>query len=241
MLSFEVLLPIGAIGLYLFDSILLLYSNEVMFLRRGGLWTFAMSSPLLLVGRRLWLANPLTPMVPQFRVRWSEADTREERERDEELSSFLAALRPLQYLVAALWLLLVALPVDVLVFGTGPELLGLMAAFYCITLLALTYVYVRRRQLCLSAKSFLALAFDSLACAPFALNLVRKICMRRSLAGNPISWARGQLDGARFIALIGAISGRVTEEQLREFGQTPRWLELENYRQKLAALLNPPV
>ena len=240
MPSFEVLLPLGAIGLYLFDSVLLLYSNEVMFLRSRGRWIFAMSSALMLGGRRLWVANPFAPVVPQFRVRWSEGDTRQQQEREGELGGFLAALRPLQYLVAALWLLLIALPVDLFVFGTGPELLALMAAFYCIILVSLAYIYARRRRLHLSARAFGALAFDSLACAPVALNLVRKVAMRRSLEGNPLTWARQHFDGERFSALIGAISGRVIEEQLREFGQTPRWLELEQYRQQLAAMVNPP-
>ena len=36
MPSFEVWLPLGAIGLYLFDSTLLLYSNEFLLLRGEG-------------------------------------------------------------------------------------------------------------------------------------------------------------------------------------------------------------
>lgn len=239
MPSFEVGLPVGAIGLYLFDSILLLYANEVLFMRRRGRWRFAVSSSLLLTGRRLCFVNPLLPAIPQFRVRWSEGDTRQEQEQLPELSAFLAALRPLQYLVTALWLLLLALPADVLLFGTGPELLALMAAFYLVILSALGYMYVRRAPLALSTKTLAALAFDALACAPFAINLVRKLSMHRSLAGNPLDFARRAFDAETFGALIHAISGRVVEEQLREFGQTARWLELERYRQRLAQLLPP--
>src|SRR5262249_26940947 len=141
--------------------------NEVMFFWRSRRWGFAMSSSLLLGGRRLWLAHPLAPAVPQFRVRWLEDDPRQDEESAGELSSCLAALRPLQYLVSALWVLLVALPVDLYVFGTGPELLALMAAFYLIILAALACIYLRRHPLRLPVKAFLALAFDSLACAPF--------------------------------------------------------------------------
>jgi hypothetical protein len=238
MPSFEVWLPVGAIGLYLFDSILLLYANEVLFLRPRRGWQFAMSSGLLLAGRRLCFCNPLLPAIPQFRVQWSERDTRQEEERDGELSAFLAALRPLQYLVTALWLLLVALPFDVLLLGTGPELLALMAAFYLVILLALGYIYARRAALGVSAGALAALSFDALACAPFAVNLVRKLSMRRSLAGNPLEFARRAFDRETFGALIQAVSARVGEEQLREFGQTPRWLELEGYRQRLAAMMS---
>jgi hypothetical protein len=240
MPPFEVLLPIGAIGLYLFDSVLLLYSNEVLFVRRFRRWGFVMSSPLFVSGRRLCCVNPLTPSVPQFRLRWSENDTRQEEERTEGLQEFLAALRPLQYLVAVLLILLLALPVELYLFGTGLELLVLMASFYGVILVALVYIYLRRSALQVSGRSFAALSFDALACAPFAINLVRKLAMQRSLAGNPIDFAQRTFDVSAFAALIGAVSGRVSEEQQREHGQTPRWRELESYRQQLAARVASP-
>jgi hypothetical protein len=238
MPSFEVLLPLGAIGLYLFDSLLLLYSNELLFLHSRGKWGFVMSSPLLLGGRRLCFVNPLTPALPQFRVRWSESDTRPEQEPGEELQGFLAALRPVQYLVIILWALLLALPVELFLFGTGVALLALMASFYFVIVVALGYIFVRRNVLRISGRAFVALVFDSVACAPFAVNLVRKLSMRRSLAGNPIEFARQAFEPQRFAELVAAVSGRVGEEQQREFGQTPRWLELESYRQQLAAMVS---
>ena len=236
MPPFEVLLPLGAIGLYLFDSTLLLYSNELLFARRAGTWRLGVGSALILGGRRLCLLNPFTPATPLFRVRWSEADTRQEQESREELAAFLAALGPLQYLVIALWVLLLALPVELLLLGTGIELLALMAAFYAVVLASLGYIYARRRQLHVSGRSFLALSFDSLACAPFAINLVRKLSLRRSLAGNPIDFARRTFEPVAFSALIHAVSQRVSAEQQREYGQTPRCAELEAYRKELAAI-----
>jgi len=236
MPPFEVLLPLGAIGLYLFDATLLLYSNELMFVRRAGRWSYAASSALLLAGRRVYFSNPLAPATPHFRVRWLETDTRQEQEASAALASFLAALKPLQFLVALLLVILAALPVELAMFGTGVELLVLMAAFYGVILVALAIVYARRRALCVSGKAFLALAFDALACAPFAVNLVRKLCLRRSLAGNPIQFARQNFDPGSFSTLLRAVSRRVSDEQQREYGQTPRWAELEAYRQQLNSL-----
>jgi len=236
MPSIEVLLPLGAIGLYLFDSTLLLYSNELLFARRGGRWSFATGSALLLAGRRVCLLNPLTPATAQFRVRWSEADTRQQQESREELDAFLAALGPLRYFVIILWVLLLALPLELFLLGTGVELLVLMAAFYGVVLASLGYIYVRRRELRVSGRSFLALSFDSLACAPFAINLVRKLALRRGLAGNPIDFARRAFEPETFSALIDAVCRRVSDEQQREYGQTPRWGELEAYRKELIAI-----
>jgi hypothetical protein len=237
MPAFEVWLPLGAIGLYLFDSTLLLYSNEFLLLRRSTGWGFAESSAFLLAGRRVYFPNPLTPGTPQFRVRWSEADPRQEQAEAGELERFFRALRPVQYLVAALLVILLALPVELLLYGTGIELLVVMAAFYIVTLAALVYIFARRRELRVSGRSLLALCFDSLACAPFAINLVRKLALRRALVGNPIAFAARTFEPAVFSSLIAAVSRRVSEEQQRENGQTPRWSELETYRRRLAAMV----
>jgi hypothetical protein len=236
MPAFELLLPLGAIGLYLFDSALLLYSNEFLFLRRSRGWSFAWSPAFLLAGRRVYIPNPLTPGTPQLRVRWSEADPRREQEQAGELDRFFRALRPVQYLVSALLILLLAVPVELLLYGTGIGLLAVMAAFYLVTLATLICIFARRRELQVSGRWFLALCFDSLACAPFAINLVRKLALRRTLVGNPIAFAGRTFEPAVFSSLLGAVSRRVSEEQQRENGQTPRWSELEAYRSKLAAM-----
>jgi hypothetical protein len=239
MPAFEVLLPLGAIGLYLFDSTLLLYSNELMFVRRRSRWGFAESSALLLAGRRIYVPNPLAPGTPQFRVRWSDADSRQEQEEAGELEIFFTALRPVQYLVIALLIIMLALPLELLVFGTGVELLLVMAAFYVVTLASLGYIFARRRELRLSGRAFAALCFDTLACAPFAINLVRKLALRRALVGNPIAFAARTFEPAVFSSLIRAVDTRVCAEQRQESGQTPRWSELESYRQRLAAMASP--
>ena len=236
MPPFEILLPVGAIGLYLFDSVQWLYWNELLFLYPAGRWRHAQSSGLLLAGRRPYCPNPLLPGVAQFKVGWSESDTRSDQEQREELARFLQALGPIRVAVNVLLLLLLVLPVELYLFGTGIALLALMAAFYAVILVALGVIFTRRRVLGLTGGAFAAVAFDALACSPFAVNLVRKLCLRRSLAGNPVSFAAEFFDPAEFAALLGTISVRVGEEQLREYGQTPRWLELERYRAELAAL-----
>lgn len=236
MPSFEVLLPVGAIALYLYDSTLLLYSNELMFVQRAGRWAGAQGSALLLAGRRLYFPNPLAPATPEFRVRWLESDARAEQENEAQLAGFLAALQPVRWLVSVLLVILIALPLELALFGTGLELLVLMVVFYGVIIVALVFVHARRRDLGLSDRAFVALAFDALACAPFAINLVRKLSLRRSLAGNPIQFAQRNFDPAGFSGLIRAVSHRVADEQQREYGQTPRWVELEAYRQQLNAL-----
>jgi len=233
MTSFEVWLPLGALGLYLFDSTLWLYSNELIFERSRGRWRCGPLPAFLVAGRRVYLPNPCTPAIPQFRVRWSESDQRHEQEDVGELDRFSRALRPVQYLVNALLVILLVLPVELLLYGTGVELLAVMAAFYLVIIVALVVLYVRRRELRLTGRAFAALCFDALACAPFAINLVRKLTLRRSLLGNPIEFAGRVFEPAALAILIGAVTARVTEEQLREEPHSPRWEELELFRQRL--------
>jgi hypothetical protein len=145
-----------------------------------------------------------------------------------------------QYLVNTLLVILLVLPVELFLFGTGVELLAIMASFYLVIVATLSCIYVRRHELELSDRSFLALCFDSLACAPFAINLARKLALRRGLAGNPISFAAGAFAPGEFSSLIRAVVARINEEQQREDGQTPRWAELEAYRQQLTAMAPAP-
>ncbi len=236
MTSFEVWLPLGALALYLFDSTQWLYANELIFLHGGGNWRCARIPAFLLSGRRVYLPNPLTPGSPQFKVRWSESDRREEREDAAALATFFRALRPVQYLVNALLVILLVLPVELLLYGTGVGLLALMAVFYLVIVVALGVVYARRRQLGLTRRAFAAVSFDALACAPFAINLVRKLSLRRSLAGNPIELAAGAFEPSALAGLVDAVTARIREDQLREEPHNPRWEELEHYRRRLHAL-----
>jgi hypothetical protein len=236
MISFEVWLPLGALALYLFDSTQWLYANELILLHGGGKWRCARIPAWLVSGRRVYIPNPLTPGTPQFKVRWSDTDRREEQEDVAALASFFHALRPVQYLVNTLLVILLVLPVELLLHGTGVELLALMAVFYLVSIVALVVVYVRRRELRLTGRAFAALSFDALACAPFAINLVRKLTLRRSLAGNPLEFAVRAFEPAALARMVDNVTARVKEEQVREVAHSPRWEELEAYQQKLNAL-----
>jgi hypothetical protein len=236
MTSFEVWLPLGALALYLFDSTQWLYANELIFLPGGGKWRCARIPALLISGRRVYLPNPLAAAMPLFKVRWSESDQRNELEDMGQLDRFFWALRPVQHLVNTLLVILLVLPAELLLYGTGVELLVVMALFYLVILVALVFIYFRRHELRLSGRAFAALCFDALACAPFAINLVRKLALRRSLAGNPIAFATGAFEPPALAGLVDAVTARLKEDQLREDSHSPRWQVLEAYQQKLNAL-----
>ncbi|MFO1505192.1 MAG: hypothetical protein U1F39_15500 [Steroidobacteraceae bacterium] len=199
----ELWLPLGAIAFHLYDATQGLWQNEVLFERAGGQWHLRAESPLRRWGRRLVLPNPFMPQRPLFRVAWSLDDTRVAGDADP--APLLAALRPLGVMCQVLLLMLLALWPLCWMLGAGISVLALFAAYYLLVIAALALVFVRRRRLALTSRAFWSLAFDVVACAPFAVNLVRRISLRHGIAGNPVEFAARHFDAstrARFAALV---------------------------------------
>jgi hypothetical protein len=238
ILDYELALPLGAIAFYLYDSALLLYRNELVLERTARAWRMARTADVRLFGRRLFLPNPLNPQTPLFRVSWSEADTRGKAESAENLNRFVTALRPLRVLAVLLLLLLgVALPVVSVKAGLGGMMLGVFAAYYLTTLIALVVIHARRGQLDLTRRAFWSLAFDVIACPPFAANIVRKLSLRRSIAGDPLLFAAEAMSKAALCTTLGQVRSQAREELEGEPAGSPRHAELESFCTRLDALI----
>lgn len=190
------------------------------------------------VRKNLYVPNPLTPDHPLFRACWVVSSAADEHQEDiEKLQQFLNELNPLRYMTFSLFvLLLIGLPVVLLKFGTGLALLLLLGVIYCTISVMLALIYRQRDKLGLSRKTFAKLAFDSFACAPFALNLVRKITLNRSLVGDPICFAHQVLDADAFAQLVQALCHRVDEEIEFEDEASPRCGALKDFRNRIASM-----
>jgi len=233
------MLVLGIFGFYLFDSAMLLYANELVFVEQDGKWSFGRpESGWQMLRKNLYLPNPLTPDYPLFRVCWVISSAPSEHQDDiETLRDFINVLNPLRYMTFSLFvLLLIGLPVVILWFGTGLALLLLLGVIYCAISIMLTLIYRQREKLGLSVKSFAKLAFDSFACAPFALNLVRKITLRRSLNGDPICFAYQALDADAFAHLVQALCHRVDEEIEFEDEASPRYSALKDFKNRIESM-----
>lgn len=235
------MLVLGVAGFYLFDSAMLLYVNELVFVEKNGKWVFGNPEyGWQMLGKNLYLPNPLTPGNPLFRAYWVVAFASNERQEGlEGLPQFLNALNPLRYMTYVLFvLLLIGLPIVLLGFGTGLELLLLLGAVYFTISAMLAQIYRQRVEFGLSGKIFSKLAFDSLACAPFALNLLRKITLRRRLVGDPICFAHQVLDTYDFSQLVHTLCQRVDEEIEFEDEESPRYGALKDYRNTIASMVS---
>lgn len=234
--SFDLLLPVGALAFYLYDSAHLLYGNELLMIRRGGQWEAQAASSLRLFGRRVAVPNPLLPGALVFKVQWSETDARPLVDETVAIDDFEDALRGLKPLVLALLVLLAcALPVTSIGFGAGAALLGVFVAYYGLVLVALLVVYRRRVALGVPGKAFWMLAIDVFACAPFAVNLVRKLALHRGLRGNPLRFASREFAPAALARLRLAIAAAIEPDLAHATPGSPQRAALE----AMLAVLEP--
>lgn len=207
----ELWLPIGAAAFYLQDSCCLLWQNELMLTRGRGRWLVQGGSEFRLAGRRLLLPNPLLPMRPQFLVQWNLVETRPAIA--DAVDPLLRALRPVGAINQLQLALLLLLPVLAWTAGAGLAMLILFALFYLLTLIALAVVWRRRAAFGLQTRAFWWLALDVLACAPFAVNLTRKLSQRHGIDGDPLAFAARHVDAANRAAARQIIAARLEEEQ----------------------------
>lgn len=219
----ELWLPIGAVAFYLYDSLGLLWQNEMLFTRSASRWQTLGGSELRLGGRRVVLPNPLLPQRPQFLVRWSLADARADASETDPLQRLLPALRFIGVVnVLQLMLLLLALPLTAWTLGAGLVMLIVFALFYLLTLLNLALVWRRRDALHLSTRNLWTLALDVLACAPFAVNLTRKISQRHGIEGDPLRFAARYFDTDARAQMKNLLAARLQEEDATANAGTPR-------------------
>lgn len=230
----EVLLMLVAAGLYLYDSALLLHINEgVVTPKRGGGWRVRFgSSHLSFRGKELYVPSPFLPHRPGFRLLWDLPS------RSMEARSVWKARRELfKPVVPLVWAmafaLFVLLPLGLFsVLGDWILLLAL-AVLYLGSAGALLWLGTRRRQLGMSARQFGILAFELLACPPFAVNVIRRVSVEMPLDADLMSVARELQAPADWNATRGEFITRLDEQIDAEDENSERIARLRDSRRKL--------
>ena len=238
MPSFEALLVVGIVGFYLYDSAMLLYSNELVYVKTLGRWSFVKpATHWQLMGRFPHVPNPLTPNQFMLRVIWNRESSPVPENLMAELQEFTQVLKPLHYLtVLLLATLLFSLPIVLLRWGTGTIFMALVLLSYLNVVIMLMFVYRKRDALRITGKTFRGLAFESLACVPFAINLVRKISLQYPFRGGAIEFAQQAFSAQIFGRLIQALLSRIDEELAIEDEDSRRARDLCTYRACLSSL-----
>ena len=236
--SVEVLAMALVIGLYLQDTLILLYDNEALLEdagARGYRIRFGARS-FQLAGRNPFLPNPFTPWRMAFRLAWhvqppqpphpaAGAATPESARATMKAGSW--ALLPIA------GGLFVGLPLCLYFDAGWTPFLSLVGVMYAATVFMLACLWRRRAQLTLGKGVLAALIFESLVCLPCALNVLRKASTRIPIAEDLLEIARPRLSAPQLRSATEQILMRIDEGiEIAEAG-SPQWEALTAYRARL--------
>lgn len=182
MISDESTLMVVIVGLYLYDSVLMLNTNEAVLVRvRSGRWFAAFGSAnYRLAGKEPYLPNPFTPHRRMYRLAWSEAPTGSNEGKPDRSFLHLNARGPIDLLALLLYPAALALFV-MLPLGLFSRLgivctLAAVGLFYFTAIGLVAAVWLNRHTFGITSRQAASMAIQCLACPPFAINLIRKIC-----------------------------------------------------------------
>lgn len=222
------------VGLYFYDSSLLLSSNEALLSPgRNGRW-FALfgTERFQIRGKEPFLPNPLLPHRPLYRFSWNTEGLVGPSEQ------WMAPADVYSILAPSIWLMLVALFV-LIPLGLFSRLGNLAVAagiifFYVNALMALSLVWFKRSDYGLSCRRFCALAVESLTCPPFAINLVRHLSLGFQPREDFLSVVEQYLTGSERDAALARLITRVKNEIDWEDEGSPRAQTLNTHLQYLS-------
>src|SRR5690606_26665624 len=144
-------------------------------------------------GRFVFVPNLLAPWRPLLRGACSDESSASTDAPS--LDPVLKALRPLQVGVTLLAaLLLVGVPALLWRYPHPLALLALTAMIYLVALSLAIPLWRGRDVFGLDRRTTAWLTFESVACPPHAINLVRKLGLRQPLPGDAMSMATDALD-----------------------------------------------
>lgn len=180
MPSTEVLLLSIYVGLYLYDSALLLHPNEALLKTGlGKRWHSEFgNSNATFAGKELHIPNPLTPGSAIFRLAWHYEKLGASRHTGWE-----NGVQTLRWFQAPVWSLfcLSFLVLPAVLFGhLGDAALLLVFALVYLNVAVLTgLLYWLKDTLAMGPREFWLIALDFFICPPFAINVIRRCSLRQ--------------------------------------------------------------
>lgn len=222
-------------GLYLYDSALLLFSNEGILVPAGQGWKirFGLREPRI-AGKEFFLPAPWLLHRPMYRLSW-QFDGRAPLGKAQEWDARQHAPPILVLLVWSIAMVLfVLLPVGFFTSLGMRILVAAAALLYLSIVFALAYLWVLRESMGLTGKRIGKLAFEYLVCPPFALNLIRAVSLAQPARENLISVAQRLETPEAWQATRGQLLIRLDEEIEMEDEASARMAGLREQRARLA-------
>ena len=226
----------GVAGMYVYDAVLLLYHNEVVFFeQRDGSWSFSVGSEFELAGRHVYVPALLAPHRAVLRLRWSSLQAPSASTPPRGLRAWRIGVAASAVPVMLVAVVFAALPVVLL--GSVLVLLGWMIVLYAVIVFAVLRVWRLRKVTGIGGKEFTGIASDALLCAPYSLDLVRKQGLRAAERFDMVSTAHRLLHASERARLTETIRAKLQRQMDIEETGSERHAQLSNYLQQIEGAL----
>lgn len=234
MIQTEILLIVTVVGLYLYDSMRLLYYNEGILTPKGkDEWSVCFGTRTYrLLGKEIFFPNPFFPHRPLFRLSWEpEGCAAEEAEHWTANKNIFGPLVPMVWQMALA--LFILLPLGFFTRLGDHILLTAILLLYVNIIGALLWLWFNRATFNLSRKKFAALAFESLVCSPFALNIIRTLSLNMHTKEDLLNASRRLQNQKDWSVTRTSIIARLDELIDGEESGSERMTKFQDHRQKL--------
>jgi len=207
--SFEILLILGVFCFYVYDSILVLASNEFIIYKSESKWSYVYPGyNWRFLKKTLYVPNIFRPDLALFSAHWRFRTQHDNRTVScNQLMEFISHFK--YYLWFLYCLMFICLPAVIYLYGQGIMLLSLFFLVYLNIIFILLIVWKNKKLLLLDNVNLAKICFESLACPPFALNIIRKITINIPVVCDPLIFAEQEFDIALFKKLLIDITERV--------------------------------
>jgi len=237
-LSAELQLFMLAVGLYVFDSMLLLFPNEGILTPVGkSRWHVAFGSDnTRMGGKEVLFPNLFLLHRPIFRLSWdcegvAQQDQPTSFDWNKHREIFRGLIFPVYCIGIAQFLVF---PYVIFFFLTDLSIVLFLAYLYGSIFIALFLVYRKREGFHLSKKKFLSLGFECVVCPPVAVNLIRKISVGiPDLVQDLLVVSQTLLEGEDWNRTRDQFISRLSEAIDFEDENTPRFKNLITNRDRL--------
>lgn len=239
-MSYEIELLALAVLFYLYDSSVLLYSNEAILTCNGAQRWSATTGWIgfVLAGRSLCLLNPFTPYRPSFRLSWDlhRLEPAPKNRTWPTRAQEFKGIAP--FTVTAGIALFLLLPLGMFTEFGRYAVISAVFLLYGSIFLALFQLRRKRILVALGRKHFWGFAFECLACPPFGVNMVRRITLADRIA-EPVPLAAVRLlDADRWAELRDRCISRIDEAIQRAGEDSHEQKALQAQKQRLSVLVS---
>lgn len=237
MIPVELEIVLLILALYASTCVAFVYANEGVLVRAfGGTGLRIAADRVRIAGRSPLVLNLFAPMFPAFRGRWGDADAiAATADLPSRVADAIAASRVLApYVIVVALYVVIALPLALLLGGAARAIPVALLAYLAIVVL-LARLWFLRRRFGLDGLKFALVAFESIACPPFAAGIVRRLSLAIPLQGDLASYLP-QVRADRRTAVAAELAMRSAEMAGFHADESPERVRLDAYQARVATL-----